>query len=401
MNMAFPFFYEVRYRLSVYDKENKVRHESFTKTYPDDDPLIARRKAFDDVNDYISLLRNAGRISTDSLGNDIISQPSSISKLFELNNKLVDLDERMSNYEFFKEEISIYLIISDEDVAKNVIEEVKNDEIQIEFIIHQVASYRIDKQEIVDNLEICELELYKHFNLKSGDLKRTVYHFGLDYADSGEDIESGAKREILDTPMNWNTIEYYKEHYNKKTENETFIEVESKIEYAVIIERGESSTVEFKRTLNYNFEEYTWEGKLEKNYVIAKTICSFLNSEGGTLFVGVADNGNIEGLDYDYSLIKSGGKNDKILLDFTSLTVKFLGKSKSPLINGFIEKINGRDVLIVEVQESPKPVFLTNTVNDKEVKEFFVRIGPSTQQITDIEMILEHIENKKWRKNSS
>ena len=41
---------------------------------------------------------------------------------------------------------------------------------------------------------------------------------------------------------------------------------------------------------------------LEK--VISKTIAAFMNSEGGTLFIGVDDDGNVIGLENDYLLLK-------------------------------------------------------------------------------------------------
>lgn len=50
-----------------------------------------------------------------------------------------------------------------------------------------------------------------------------------------------------------------------------------------IIRGGENSLVEFKRQVS----------SLEK---IAKTLVSFANSKGGTLLVGVADNGTVEGI---------------------------------------------------------------------------------------------------------
>lgn len=407
--MVFPFHYEVRYRLSVYDNENKVRHELFTKVYSDDNPLNARMKAFTDVGDYVSLLEREKRISVDSLGNYYIVQPTSITNIIEDYGKIDNNDEKIrrfskwiEDYEYFKEEISIYFVVNNHDIIQEVLDDSASDEeTQAGYLIYQIASYGVDKQEIIDNLELAELELYKYFDIDFNNIRRTVYHYGLDYAESGEDIESGARREILDTPMKWNTLDYYNLHYCEQEVQEAPFEETIVIDYEKIIERGESMTVEFKRTLNYNFEKRTWEGKHDKNYIIAKTICSFLNTEGGTLFIGVEDNGSIEGLRNDYSLIKNGVPKDKLLLDLTSLIVTFFGNSKSPLINGFIENVSGKDILIVEVLESPKPIFLIKTINEKEEKEFFVRIGPSTHQIRDIEKIVEYIEIKKWRMTNS
>ena len=66
-----------------------------------------------------------------------------------------------------------------------------------------------------------------------------------------------------------------------------------------LILAGESDTVEFKSTLRYDLRSKEVNKKLE--YVIAKTVAAFLNSEGGNLFIGVDDKQNILGLADDIS----------------------------------------------------------------------------------------------------
>ena len=60
---------------------------------------------------------------------------------------------------------------------------------------------------------------------------------------------------------------------------------------------GENEKLELKSTLRYDIRENTVNKKLE--FVIAKTISAFLNSEGGILIIGVDDDGNALGLDKD------------------------------------------------------------------------------------------------------
>src|SRR5262249_42342741 len=64
-----------------------------------------------------------------------------------------------------------------------------------------------------------------------------------------------------------------------------------------LIRRGETSRVEFKASLRFDFKEQKVNKELTK--VVVKTIAGFMNSEGGTLLIGVADNGDVVGLERD------------------------------------------------------------------------------------------------------
>ena len=57
---------------------------------------------------------------------------------------------------------------------------------------------------------------------------------------------------------------------------------------------GESQTVEFKSTARYNLHTGQADKKME--HVVTKTVCGFLNAEGGTLLIGVGDDGGVVGL---------------------------------------------------------------------------------------------------------
>src|SRR5207237_9547285 len=65
-----------------------------------------------------------------------------------------------------------------------------------------------------------------------------------------------------------------------------------------LIKRGESKTLEFKSTLRWNLREDKQDDKLVTHAVL-KTIAAFLNTEGGDLLIGVADDGSVVGLERD------------------------------------------------------------------------------------------------------
>lgn len=90
-------------------------------------------------------------------------------------------------------------------------------------------------------------------------------------------------------------------------------------ETADLIRQGENQSVEFKRTLEYIADEdliaknIPLSIKPEKQKAVLhsalKTICAFLNSSGGTLLLGVHDDGYPVGIDGDLSLFREGERN--------------------------------------------------------------------------------------------
>lgn len=380
----FPFYYELRFRLLGFDKDNNVDVQSYTKKFDSNLALENRLQVFQEFDDILSDIKQNGKLKKNKLGNYYIEQPSFITK--SVNENKVDFE----NFYQFREEISIFLIIEDVEIAKNILNAFEyEDMVESEFEIHKITSYDYDQQNIVDNLEK-EYTLYSHYDIDTKDWVNIVYLYGVDYAESGEDKESGAKRTILKTPHIWTNIVTYNEQMSNQEEESST--TEQGLDIKSIIERGESNQVEFKSSLLYNFK--TNAGGISIKYIIAKAICGFLNSNGGAIFIGVKDDGTIQGIEYDYSLFEDNEK-DKILLEVDSLLAHFFGLSIKPLINVFIFPIEGKDILILSVTKSPKPSFLKNKKENIIEKEFYVRLEASTRQISDTEEIIEYIFNKE------
>lgn len=66
---------------------------------------------------------------------------------------------------------------------------------------------------------------------------------------------------------------------------------------ADLIAGGETGAVEFKSTLRTNLHTGQVDDKIQVS--VLKTIAGFLNAKGGTLLIGVADDGEVLGLDAD------------------------------------------------------------------------------------------------------
>ncbi len=138
-----------------------------------------------------------------------------------------------------------------------------------------------------------------------------------------------------------------------------------------LVRQGESKTVEFKQTLSLDVRTRKKEKYIEQT--VLKTVCAFLNSDGGTLLVGVTDDGELPGLGFEIKNFYQSSK-DKLLLHFVNLLRKSVGAEFYSLINQRIVDIDGSLILLVECQRSRTPCFLNE-------EEFFVRTNPATDKL--------------------
>jgi membrane protein YdbS with pleckstrin-like domain len=141
----------------------------------------------------------------------------------------------------------------------------------------------------------------------------------------------------------------------------------------VLIDEGEGLFIEFKETLRYDGRKGEASRELEK--MVLKTIVAFLNADGGTLLIGVNDDGKILGLENDYKTLTK--KNRDGFENHLNMLVKTLiGLTFTKYVSVRFEKLNGKEICMVSVSEGHKPAYLQN--GDKK-EEFFVRVGNSTQ----------------------
>jgi len=167
-----------------------------------------------------------------------------------------------------------------------------------------------------------------------------------------------------------------------------------------LISQGESTRLEFKSTLQWDVNQGAKNESLRKS--VLKTIAAFLNSEGGTLLIGVEDDGSIYGLEADLALVnKSRDRCEQLLY---TLLVEQLGAAYAtpPMFNAHFQDIEGKTVYVVEVQPSSEPVFL----KDEKGKQLYVRVQTVTRDL-DAKDTMEYIKshwgepNKKKKASSS
>ena len=143
-----------------------------------------------------------------------------------------------------------------------------------------------------------------------------------------------------------------------------------------IISAGEGPKLEFKSSLRTNLHTNQIDKSME--FAILKTIVAYLNTDGGTILVGVSDKGEILGLEKDAFI-----SNDKLKLHLNNMIKEHIGTQFMPFIQYELFPISDKHILKIDCLPSTKRVFLKN--NSEE--EFYVRNGPSSSKITGNSLI--------------
>ena len=137
-----------------------------------------------------------------------------------------------------------------------------------------------------------------------------------------------------------------------------------------LIAAGESDAVEFKSTLRMNLHTHQIDDKIQMSAL--KTIAGFLNAKGGTLLIGVADDGEVLGLGED-----GFPTEDKMGLHLVNLVKDRIGEVFLPYVHPHFEEQDGLRVLAVRCERGPKAAF----IKDGNLQRFFVRGGNSTAEL--------------------
>ncbi len=153
-----------------------------------------------------------------------------------------------------------------------------------------------------------------------------------------------------------------------------------------IIKSGESARVEFKSSIRWDMQLKSVNRSLEN--VIAKTIAGFCNTTGGRLVIGVADNGDIIGLEKDYSTLKHSNR-DGFERAITGIVKKKLGGDLSPLIHFSFREMDGKDVCMLSIEPAPRAVYL----DENNGSVFYIRSGNSTRQL-DVREAVNFAKNR-------
>ncbi|MDT0636324.1 helix-turn-helix domain-containing protein, partial [Spectribacter hydrogenooxidans] len=152
---------------------------------------------------------------------------------------------------------------------------------------------------------------------------------------------------------------------------------------AELAQQDESQTLEFKSTARWNMRANQADKKME--HVALKTVCGFLNAEGGKLIVGVDDDGNALGLSPDYSTLKKPDR-DGFELWLRQHIENNLSIQTAKLVRVAFDTIDDKEVAVLTIAPSGRPVFAKG-LGDQQPNDFWVRLGNQTKQLHGDEMI--------------
>lgn len=154
-----------------------------------------------------------------------------------------------------------------------------------------------------------------------------------------------------------------------------------------LMESGESKILEFKSSLRWDVKENRVNRYLER--VITKSMAGFLNAKnGGTLLIGVDDDGNPVGLYQDYSSLRKKDR-DGFELHLGQLVARDLGESVSPFLTVTFHEIDGKDVCQVTIDPSDHPVYHL----DGNETALYLRAGNATRPLPVPEAV-QYVQNR-------
>lgn len=165
------------------------------------------------------------------------------------------------------------------------------------------------------------------------------------------------------------------------------------IDIPSLMSDGESDVVEFKETARWNTRDGKRDPRME--HVIAKTVAAFLNTSGGTLIIGVNDDGQPVGLDHDFVTLREPNV-DRFELWLRDMLQASLGKNAATLPRIRFAAFDGLDVCAVQCPRSPEPVFLSNG----GTRELWVRVGNSSRSFgvdEAVTYVRRRFSRRRWR----
>lgn len=122
-----------------------------------------------------------------------------------------------------------------------------------------------------------------------------------------------------------------------------------------LLAKGESHNLEFKETLEYDIRQNQQNRGLNKECL--KTIAAFLNTDGGTLLIGVSDSGEVKGISRDLKFVR-GNNSDGFEQKLRSLINDSFDPSPLGKVSISFEELQEGTVSKIDVQPVNKDTII-------------------------------------------
>jgi hypothetical protein len=144
-----------------------------------------------------------------------------------------------------------------------------------------------------------------------------------------------------------------------------------KLDLSKVIMVGESEEVEFKSTLRINMHTGNKDPRIELS--VLKTLAGFLNTNGGTLVIGISDDGSPVGIQAD-----SFENEDRMSQHLLNIVKSRMGVTVMTNMHARFDDHEDNRVMVIRCGKSPTPVF----VKDEDRERFYIRTGPATTELS-------------------
>lgn len=155
-----------------------------------------------------------------------------------------------------------------------------------------------------------------------------------------------------------------------------------------LLAQPEGSQLEFKSTARMNVHTGKVDDEIE--FAVVKTVSAFANADGGTLLIGVDDDGEVIGVERDYPLVKHRNQ-DGFELWLTDLFVNQLGKTRATELDVSLHQFDDGTVCRVDVPAGDEPLFVMSPDGSRR---FYVRLNNRSEPFEG-EEILDY-RDQRW-----
>jgi hypothetical protein len=199
------------------------------------------------------------------------------------------------------------------------------------------------------------------------------------YADGGLTLiwEAYRNQGVLDMTR---LAEEVKEKWPKRLEELNITTRKTDLEK--ILEERESANVEYKSSMIWDYNAKR-ENKKLLGSIIARTVASFMNVNGGRLLIGISDDKQVLGIEKDLNVLDKH-TIDQFIQHYTNIIENYLGVKNTLNANIKFKDVNGKTIAIVEIpKKAPKPVYYTS---DDEEEVFFIRANNTSRKLPNSEV---------------
>jgi len=116
---------------------------------------------------------------------------------------------------------------------------------------------------------------------------------------------------------------------------------------------------------------------------ISKTVAAFMNSKGGTLYIGIDDEGKVLGLEEDYKTLEKPNSDRFRLIMKHSLESYLKNKVIFDYLTLDFPIIEGKEICMIKVAPTPLPIF----VSDGDKQDCYVRVDNESKPYSYDEFI--------------